>query len=62
MNQEQEYRLNLLRQRAKQEPAENTQNAKENLGRQAEEISSQHVNFWAELEEKVGIYVVKHRP
>ena len=37
-----------------------TQNAKENLGRQAKEISSQHVNFWAELEEKVGIYVVKH--
>jgi len=31
-----------------------TQNAKENLGRQAKEISSQHVNFWAELEEKVG--------
>ncbi|CAG8466010.1 3925_t:CDS:2, partial [Paraglomus occultum] len=49
---EREYRLNLLRQRAKQEPVENTQNAKENLDRQAEETSSQHVNLWAELEEK----------
>ena len=58
MNQEREYRLNLLRQRSKQEPTENTQNAKENVDGQTEETS--HVNFWAELEEKVCIYVVKH--